>query len=192
MPLWFFRKRKRIVRTAEVSREKEASQTEVGSEPEVRASPISHSSSTEMAQVFQSKRSEYFNLSQTFFVIFMDVFLMSANCFPFAVKLLAQRQKASDKEEASAAAISKEKEKRKKKVQDVVLVREVSPPRPEVVPTSVAAKRTSLLSNPKIHQLAQKPGSGLPEVLWTVSNLMFLSFAFLTLNLHLTSCTLVF
>lgn len=90
-----------------------------------------------------------------------------------AVKSLAQRQRASEKKETTHSATAEDKEQRTKAVRDVGVVSDASPHRPEVAQTSPAAERASLLADPKIHELAEKPGSGLPEVLQTVINSPF-------------------
>ena len=91
----------------------------------------------------------------------------------FAAKLLAQRQKTSNKKETSHPAVAEKKEQRTKRVQDAISAGEANPPRPEMIQSSTSAKRVSLLSYPKILELAQNLGSGLPEVLRTASSLYF-------------------
>ncbi|CAB4307235.1 unnamed protein product [Prunus armeniaca] len=73
----------------------------------------------------------------------------------------------SEKKETTHSATAEDKEQMTKAVRDVGVVSDASPHRPEVAQTSLAAERASLLADPKIHELAEKPG-GLPEVLQTV------------------------
>ncbi|CAB4316908.1 unnamed protein product [Prunus armeniaca] len=110
------KKRKRTMRTATVSEEKETAQVQAETKQGVGATPASLSSPVETMQTSQPKR-------------------------------------------------TKDKEQRTKRVQVVVFVRDASPYKLEAAQTSPAAKKASLLSYPKIHELAEKPGSGLPEVL---------------------------
>ncbi|CAL2272047.1 unnamed protein product [Prunus armeniaca] len=119
------KKRKRTMRTATVSEEKETAQVQAETKQGVGATPASLSSPVETMQTSQPKR----------------------------------------KKEATHPLTAKDKEQRTKRVQVVVFVRDASPYKLEAAQTSPAAKKASLLSYPKIHELAEKPGSGLPEVL---------------------------